>query len=140
MNVELHLRDGHLTAVQEDLTDQLLKYLTPEDLCFATWQFDGHPDHEAVGRAANRACELSGARLLEYPVWMWHWATPGDSSIPWDRARRITLGDDELQRKQSAIECYESQISPIGDGPGDEAIVAPMDLLHFQRPFEVVFE
>lgn len=140
MNVQLHLRDGRLAAVQEDLTDQLLKYLTPQDLCFATWEFDGHPDHEAVGRAARIASEESGARLLQYPVWTWHWATPGERSIPWERARRIALSDQDQQRKQSAIECYKTQIFPIGDALGDEAIVAPPDLLHFQRPFEVVFE
>jgi LmbE family N-acetylglucosaminyl deacetylase len=140
LNVQLHLRDGHLAAVQEDLTEQLLKYLTPQDLCFATWEFDGHPDHEAVGRAAKKASELSGARLLEYPVWTWHWATPDERSIPWDRARRVELSDESQQRKQRALECYQSQILPIGDAFGDEAIVAPTDLLHFQRPFEVVFE
>lgn len=140
LNVQLHLRDGRLAAVQEDLTDQLLKYLSPQDLCFATWEFDGHPDHEAVGRAAKKASERSGARLLQYPVWTWHWATPDERSIPWDRARRIELSDHDQQRKQSALECYETQILPIGDALGDEAIVAPSDLLHFQRPFEVVFE
>jgi LmbE family N-acetylglucosaminyl deacetylase len=140
LNVQLHLRDGHLAALQEDLTYQLLKYLTPKDLCFATWEFDGHPDHEAVGRAAKVASEESGARLLQYPVWMWHWATPDERSIPWDRARRIELSDVHQQRKQSALECYTTQILPIGDALGDEAIVAPTDLLHFQRPFEVVFE
>jgi LmbE family N-acetylglucosaminyl deacetylase len=126
--------------VQEYLTDQLLKYLTPHDLCFATWEFDGHPDHEAVGRATMRACELSGARLLQYPVWMWHWATPDERSIPWDRARRIELSSLHRERKQHALDCYRSQILPIGDGLGNEAIVAPTDLLHFQRHFEVVFE
>jgi LmbE family N-acetylglucosaminyl deacetylase len=140
LNVQLHLPDGHLDGLQEDLTDQLLKYLTPRDLCFATWEFDGHPDHEAVGRAAKRASELSGARLLEYPVWMWHWARPDEATVPWDRARRIELGEDEQRRKALAIACYESQTLALGDAPGDEAIVPPTDLLHFQRPFEVVFE
>jgi LmbE family N-acetylglucosaminyl deacetylase len=140
LNVQLHLGDGHLAAVQEQLTDQLFKYLTPHDLCFATWEFDGHPDHEAVGRAAKRASELCGARLLQYPVWTWHWATTDEPLIPWARARRFELSPLLQQRKQRALACFQSQILPLGDGLGDEAIVAPTDLLHFQRPFEVVFE
>ncbi len=43
LNVQLHLRDGSLAALQEELTEQFLKYLTPQDLCFATWEFDGTP-------------------------------------------------------------------------------------------------
>jgi LmbE family N-acetylglucosaminyl deacetylase len=139
LNVQLHLRDGHLHAVREDLTDQLVKYLTPQDLCFAPWEFDGHPDHEAAGRAAAVASEESGARLLQYPVWMWHWATPEDQSIPWQRARRIELSREDRRRKERAIGCYQSQTFPLGDGPGDEPVMAPTDLLHFQRPYEVVF-
>jgi len=49
--------------------------------CLAPWTSDLHGDHEAVGRAARRAA----GRVLFYPVWMWHWARPGDSRVPWRR-------------------------------------------------------
>jgi hypothetical protein len=45
---------------------------------------DGHPDHESVGRAAP--CHRTyRAALLEYPIWMWHWADPDDDAVPWQR-------------------------------------------------------
>lgn len=140
LNVQLHLGDGRLGDEQDQLTEQLVKFLRPEDICFATWEFDGHPDHEAVGRAARRACAITGARLLGYPVWMWHWASPDEPTLPWQRARRIELSDSDQSRKRDAIACFESQIRPLSSAPGDEAIVAPPDLEHFQRPYEVVFE
>jgi LmbE family N-acetylglucosaminyl deacetylase len=139
-NVQLHLRDGHVAQAQGELTEQLMKFFTCDDLCFATWEFDGHPDHEAVGRAAKEASDRTGARLLRYPVWTWHWAEPNDGSIPWERARKIVLNERDRDRKQRALECYRSQILPLGEGDGDGAVVTPRDLLYFQRPFEVVFE
>jgi len=36
---------------------------------FATCADEPHPDHAAVGRAARRGA--TGARVLEYPVWLW---------------------------------------------------------------------
>ena len=56
----------------------LTDLLSPDTWCAATWRGDGHPDHDAVGRAAATACDAVGCRLLEYPVWMWHWARPGE--------------------------------------------------------------
>jgi LmbE family N-acetylglucosaminyl deacetylase len=54
------------------LTDALVRLLTPGRQCLATWRGDGHPDHEAVCRAAAAACARTGAVLWEYPIWMWH--------------------------------------------------------------------
>jgi len=48
-------------------------------LLVAPWRHDGHPDHpdhEAAGRAAAAVATRTGARLLEYPLWFWHWAEP----------------------------------------------------------------
>ena len=70
---------------------QLTGLLSPGRWCLATWRGDGHPDHEAVGRAAAAACAATGAVLLEYPIWTWHWAEPDDDRVPWHRARRIEL-------------------------------------------------
>jgi LmbE family N-acetylglucosaminyl deacetylase len=139
INLQLGLSDGTLRAHEEELSDRLLRILAPNVICFATWEHDGHPDHEAVGRAAREACERVGATLLEFPVWTWHWATPDEPSIPWDRARRVTLNAQAHCVKQRAVQCYQSQIYPLSGEAGDEAVVAPHDLLHFERDFEVVF-
>ena len=82
--IRLGLPDGelskHITELANILTELLLS--TPDSWCVATWRGDGHPDHEAVGRAAAIASERADTLLLEYPVWMWHWAIPNDTAVP----------------------------------------------------------
>ncbi|MEU8819609.1 PIG-L family deacetylase [Actinoplanes sp. NPDC048796] len=120
------------------LTDTLTRLLRKDQWCLATWRGDGHPDHEAVGRAAAEACARTGARLLEYPIWTWHWAAPGDTRVPWERARRVPLSPEVLAAKQAAVEAFPSQIRPLGPDPADTAILPPHVLARFARPFEVV--
>jgi len=127
-------------GIDEDaVCSGLARLLSPGRWCLATWREDGHPDHEAVGRAAARACEATGARLLEYPIWMWHWARPGDPAVPWDRARCVDLTPAAVAAKAAAIAAFPSQIAPLGPEPADAAILPPNVLDHFARPFETVF-
>ncbi|MBB2947187.1 LmbE family N-acetylglucosaminyl deacetylase [Actinoplanes lutulentus] len=121
------------------VTKELTALLTPGRWCLATWREDGHPDHEAVGRAAAAACAATGARLLEYPIWTWHWAAPGDPAVPWDRARRIELTAAARFAKAAAIAAFPSQIAALGPAEADAAILPPHILARFTRPFEVVF-
>lgn len=120
------------------LTDALAPLLWRGRWCFATWRGDGHPDHEAVGRAAAAACAEAGARLLEYPVWMWHWASPDDPSVPWDRARRVELAPPVRACKAAAIGEFRSQIEPLGPAPADAPVLPPPVWARFRRPFETV--
>jgi LmbE family N-acetylglucosaminyl deacetylase len=120
------------------LTAALRPLLWPGRWCCATWRHDGHPDHEAVGRAAAAACAQTGARLLEYPVWMWHWARPGDERVPWARARRVDLAHAVHLKKKAAIEEFRSQTEPLGPAPADAPILPPWVLARFLRPFETV--
>ncbi|AGZ42679.1 PIG-L deacetylase family protein [Actinoplanes friuliensis] len=124
---------------EQALTAILSELLTPDRWCLATWRGDGHPDHEAVGRAAAAACAATGARLIEYPIWTWHWAEPDDERVPWNRARRVDLPPDVLEAKQEAILAFPSQIWDLGPDPADAAILPPHVLARFRRPFEVVF-
>ncbi len=139
LNVKLHLPDGGLAGVERELGEHLYRFLDPGVLCFSTWAQDGHPDHEAVGRAAHVACARSGARLIEYPVWTWHWAVPNEETVPWWRAQKVNLSPRTISTKWSAIKHHESQINPLSERPGDEAVVPPFDLLHFERSYEVLF-
>ncbi|MGK5684229.1 PIG-L deacetylase family protein [Actinoplanes sp. URMC 104] len=126
--------------VDEDgLAEALTGLLSPGRWCLATWRDDGHPDHEAVGRAAARACEATGAVLLEYPIWTWHWAAPDDPRVPWHRAHRIDLAPGARAAKDAAVAAFPSQIAPLGPDPADAAILPPHVLARFARPFEVVF-
>jgi LmbE family N-acetylglucosaminyl deacetylase len=104
--------------------------------CAATWRGDGHPDHEVVGRAAAAAAARTEAVLIEYPVWMWHWATPGDPAVPWNRARRVELTDDASNVKAIAAESFSSQTRPTADR---EAVLPPAVLQRLLAIGEVVF-
>lgn len=137
----LGLPDGELTANEHRMTELLEQILTtagPGTWCAATWRGDGHPDHEAVGRAAAAACARTGATLLEYPVWMWHWATPGDPAVPWDGARALPASGWAVSRKREATQCYRSQLRA---GRGDSPPVLPPFVLHrLLAVGEVVFQ
>ena len=111
----LGLPDGEIAEHEAWLAGQLgtiLMQRPPGMWCAATWRGDGHPDHEAVGRAARSAVCRIGAVLLEYPIWMWHWALPDDCAVPWLHARRVPLTQSDIQRKRDASECFRSQLMP----------------------------
>ena len=116
----LGLPDGDLSGHEELLTDLLTEILATHPRgtwCAANWRGDGHPDHEAVGRAAAAATQRGGTVLVEYPVWMWHWASPGDGAVPWDRLYAMPLADNAVERKAAAARCYRTQFeSPAADG------------------------
>lgn len=135
--VRLELPDGAVRA--EDVHAALAGLLRSGDVVVATWRHDAHPDHEAVGQAAARACAgLPGVRLLEVPVWTWHWAEPGDARVPWDRALRLDLGPELAARKVHAVEAYVSQVSP-DDALALGAVLPGPVLDRLLRTFEVVF-
>lgn len=115
--ISLGLPDGELTDHEDTLADALVQILGrhgPATWCAATWRGDGHPDHEAVGRAAAAACARTGATLLEYPVWMWHWAHPDDPAVPWERAYSVRSPGWAMDRKRRAAQCYRSRPEPTG--------------------------
>jgi LmbE family N-acetylglucosaminyl deacetylase len=134
--IRLGLPDGGLARSEGVLTEHIAQLLKPGDWCIATWEGDGHPDHESAGRSARVACDRVGAHLVSYPIWMWHWATPADAQLPWSRARRIPLSSLALKRKTMAVASFRSQIRPLS--PTEPAIVPPNDLAHFLRSFETV--
>jgi LmbE family N-acetylglucosaminyl deacetylase len=70
-------------------------------VCVAPWQRDGHPDHEAVGRAAELVCHSYQMRLVRYLVGTWAWAEPDD--LPWDRARAVAVPEGTGVRKLETI-------------------------------------
>jgi LmbE family N-acetylglucosaminyl deacetylase len=130
----LGLRDGRLGATEDRLTALLETEVAAADVVLAPWSGDGHPDHEACGRAARRVAPV----VLEYPVWAWHWAVPGDSRVPWSRARRVDLDTEMVARKAAAVDCFRSQVAAIGPAPADAPVLPDRVLAHFRRGHEVV--
>ena len=136
----LGLPDGQIDRHEERLADLLTEILDTKPAgtwCAATWRGDGHPDHEAVGRAAAIAVQRTGAVLVEYPVWMWHWAVPDDDAVPWHRAHSVPLSRDALGRKNTAAQIFRSQFVP--EQPGDEPVLPPFILSRLLAVGEVVF-
>ena len=136
----LGLPDGGLAAHERDLADALTDILAERAAgtwCAATWRGDGHPDHEAVGRAAAVAARRSGAVLLEYPVWMWHWARPADADVPWDRAARMASNSLAAQRKQRALTAFRTQFE--SHSADRAAILPPYVVARLRGVGEVVF-
>ncbi len=132
----LGLPDGGAAALEDPVRDAL--HLAPGDWLLGTWSGDGHPDHEAVGRACAAAAARDGARLLAYPVWTWHWATPDDPRVPWGRARRVPLPAAVQQAKARAVQAFRTQVAPLGPRPEDAPVLPPHVLARFARTEEVV--
>ncbi|CAM5781250.1 PIG-L deacetylase family protein [Rhizobacter fulvus] len=132
----LAVPDGSVAAFGVDLEDALRRVLRSDDTVVTTWQGDGHPDHEATGSATASACEAVGCRLLEAPVWMWHWSGPDDPRVPWHRLRALALPSDALARKTAALRAHETQLSPR---VGGTAVLGPEVLARAARDTEYLF-
>jgi LmbE family N-acetylglucosaminyl deacetylase len=136
--VRLRLPDTGVGDHEPELAARLAQLAEGFDAVAAPWSRDVHGDHEATGRAALAAGAATGVPVLQYPVWTWHWATPEDPRVPWQRAARIPLGADELRRKRAALDCFASQLHPLGPDPADAAVLPPAEIAHFLRDYETV--
>ncbi|HSF34887.1 MAG TPA: bifunctional PIG-L family deacetylase/class I SAM-dependent methyltransferase [Nocardioides sp.] len=134
----LDLPDGDVAAHEEELVAALVATIGTDGadvLLCAPWRGDGHPDHEAAGRAAATAAHRTDAELWEYPVWLWHWGQPDD--LPAERVGRLPLDRGSVQAKRAAIDAHASQVRPLSDAPGDEVLLGPDLLAHVDRDLEV---
>jgi LmbE family N-acetylglucosaminyl deacetylase len=126
----LGLPDGGLAAHAPALRSALGQVIAAGDVVLAPWEGDGHPDHEAAGAAALALAPDA----WRYPIWMWHWAQPGDPGVPWPRVRAVATADPAA--KSAAIAEFATQVRPIGPAPGDAAVLPPHILDRFARPSE----
>lgn len=130
--------DTQVAAQEQALCAFIESHLRPGDVVFTTWREDGHSDHEAVGRASAEAARRVGAICHELPVWTWHWATPEDAVVPWQRARKILLSPAQIARKRHAVHAFASQLEGDPD-VGLAPVLAPYVIDRLLQPFEVVF-
>jgi LmbE family N-acetylglucosaminyl deacetylase len=135
----LGLPDGHVAHHEGLLRDRLRDLVgAAQDPTLLAHPHlgDGHPDHEAAGRAAAAIGQAPSMACLAYPVWLWHHRRP---PLDLAGARVHRLGAATQRCKARAIDCFASQVHPLGDDPADAAILPPSILRRFRRPFEVVF-
>jgi len=110
--VRLALPDGALGRHRAALALGLRAVLRRTDCVVVTWRLDGHPDHEAVGATTARVCAEIGCRLIEAPVWMWHWSSPADPRVPWQRLHSLPLPATARARKAAALAEHATQLLP----------------------------
>ena len=129
-----HRQELH-TALQHAIADAAASGLPAERITLvAPYRHDGHTDHEALGAAAAEAAGAGGHGLLEYPIWYWLWADAADQA--WQSWLRLPLDPAERQAKAAAMASHHSQVRPLSGKPGDEVLLPPAFLEHFERPFE----
>jgi LmbE family N-acetylglucosaminyl deacetylase len=137
--VLLDLCDGALALQTDRLADALAEHLQDATHVLTTWQHDAHPDHEACARATREV--LAGRRDVvhwQYPIWAWHWDDPAHPTVPLVRLRAVPLDAEARRRKDEALACHRSQYLPLSEAPGDEPVLMPHVLAHFQRDIEYV--
>jgi LmbE family N-acetylglucosaminyl deacetylase len=132
------LPDGKVSAHEVELVGLVAGLIRRGDVVVTTWELDGHPDHEATGRAVRAAAVLVGVRCLAAPIWTWHWSDVGDARVPWDRAVRLDLSPEDADAKADALLQHRSQLEAdptTGRGP----ILPPWARARLLRNFEVFF-
>ncbi len=118
-NVEiraLSIGDGEVSNRTSVVGQRLSEEFRPTDLVVCTWDRDGHPDHDAVGSLARRTAAEVGCRLVQMPIWMWHWARPADPRVPWSELRRLKLTHEAKRRKLAAMFAHKTQLSERDNG------------------------
>ncbi|MDJ0394607.1 PIG-L family deacetylase [Rhodococcus sp. G-MC3] len=139
--IRLGFPDGGIAEHEDELARALTELLSGGQgtWCLTPWRGDRHPDHEATARATLTAARRVGIAVLEYPVWMWHWAHPGSTDVPWTRGLGIDLDDHTTELKKSAAEQFTTQVTALSDHPADRAVLPPHVLDRLLRSYEVVF-
>jgi LmbE family N-acetylglucosaminyl deacetylase/protein-L-isoaspartate O-methyltransferase len=124
----LGLGYGRVAESVARLEAELSAIADPATVIVSTWRHDGHPDHEAVGRAAATAAARAGCRHLEAPIRAWSWAGPAD--LPWERVRLLHFPPAAAHRKAEALAAYPGRFD------SDHARGAAPVTEHVRRPFE----
>ncbi len=135
----LGLADGLLVQHHDQMVRVLVDIIGTHGattLLVSTWRGDGHTDHESAALAAASAAWRTDAQFLEAPIWLWHW---GSADWPIPLGPCLPLSPEAEHAKSLAMQQHQSQVRPLSDLPGDEAILTPAMLSHFDRDVEVFF-
>ncbi|GAB3579758.1 PIG-L family deacetylase [Calidifontibacter terrae] len=133
----LGLPDGRLADHLEAAVSAIVRAVGADaqsPLVLSPWHADRHPDHAAAAAAAAIAAQRTDAVHLGYPIWAWHWCETG--RFPWEGAHSIAVPDRAAKR--AAVRTHVTQVEPLSDRPGDECLLDPRVLAHFDRDFEIL--
>ena len=139
----LDLPDGSLPGCQDETSRAISAEIGaggPGTWLVTPWRLDGHPDHAAAAEAAHHAARDRGVRLFEYPIWAWHWSTPGDPVWSDGGIRTLDLAPEDRRRKSRAMALHRTQVQPLSALPGDEPIIQASFGAHFERGYETFIE
>lgn len=123
----LRLPDGAVRESRICITGPLRTVLERADACFVPLETDGHPDHETAGDEALELATAAGVPVYSYAVW----AHLNPSRIQAGEPQVVELPDDLLARKRRAVDCYQSQLLPLGPLPEDGPVLPSGFLDHF---------
>lgn len=128
----LGLPDGGLSRHRDALREAVVGILAeagPAATAACPWRRDGHTDHDTLGEVVAAAAAEAGVPVLEYPIWLWHWGTPAD--LP-EGIVRLDATVAERAAKADAMALHITQVRPLSDRPGDEALLGDRILAHFR--------
>jgi LmbE family N-acetylglucosaminyl deacetylase len=117
----LGLPDADVAGHERDLGWELRQRLDAATTLIVPWRNDGHPDHEAVGRAGLGAASATSAGCLEVPIWA---RVRGKAFVP---TYALELRGFRAA-KRSAAQAFASQIRPLGADAVDGPVVHPHEL------------
>lgn len=132
----LEIPDGAVAEHEAQVAGALATLADDAAWVLAPWRHDGHPDHEATGRAAACAAERAGTPIRFYPVWAWHWLAPSSPEARQllAKAERIDLSRRARAAKRAALGAFRSQ----RDGVLGPPILPPHVVDRFARPCEML--
>ncbi|WOF23944.1 bifunctional PIG-L family deacetylase/class I SAM-dependent methyltransferase [Microbacterium betulae] len=135
----LGVADGGIREARADVAAALSARVrgrgSGRTLIAAPWWDDGHRDHRVLGEIAL-SLRTSGATVVGYPIWLWHWGDPASiDTVGW---RAFSLDEESVAAKSRAIAAHRSQLHPDPDAPADGAILHADTKAHFARDVEVL--
>ena len=133
--LELYLPDSKVESFEFQLEEQLRLELDSNSIVIAPYSKDGHADHSALGKCAQKLAEKIGFELHIYPLWVWFCTAPTTAQQA-SRLYQLSAAQSQLNCKAKANRYLESQIASSSNR---EAIIPEEYFLHDTSiPFEVL--
>ncbi|MFI8066118.1 PIG-L deacetylase family protein, partial [Acinetobacter baumannii] len=134
--IGLNLMDGQIHLQTDQLNQALSQIVQPEDILICSYAFDGHPDHEAVGKTVQAFAEARDLLCLHVLIWAWHWAEPFDTRINWSKAKAYALTENQLIKKHQAVMQFKTQLE-ADESTGNSAVLSSSAVSRLLIPYEV---